>query len=112
LLGGVDLPALVGTAGPPGVGRGASAGRCRAEVGLVEPALQGPFARQGGPGVKVLQDHAQEPRSPTGVLAAQVQDFVAEGVGRGRAAAPAGGIVRGEVIAAVLQALAEAAHGA
>jgi hypothetical protein len=70
LLGGVDLPALVGPSGPRGIGLGSASGRCGAEVGLVEPALQGAFARHGGPGVSVLQAHAQEAGSPAGVLVA------------------------------------------
>ncbi len=97
LLGGVELPDLVDDrrARPPlrrrpacGSGRGVEA---------AQPALQRPLAGQGAFGEERPQLDADAARAPKRVLAAQVEDALAQQrmvVGPGRAAAVVAGLQR------------------
>jgi hypothetical protein len=73
LLGGVDLPGLVGLGGPAGGLGGAATGGCGTQVGTDERALQGAFAGEGPAGVPLGQDHPDQPGSPGGMLAPELR---------------------------------------
>jgi hypothetical protein len=85
----------------------------RTQTCLVEPALQGALGRQGRPGVVAFEEDADQPASPGGVLPAQGEGFVTQGVvalGAGATAAPVGG--RERVWPLVVEAPEETADGA
>jgi len=86
---------------------------------LLEPALQGPFAGDGLAGVAVVQDDAQKAGAPAGVLPAQVEGGLVQGVPRAFLLAgrrSVGGAQRLGVVGRVWAVAAEAAqqvtHGA
>jgi hypothetical protein len=80
---------------------------------LLEPALQGPFGRDGLAGVAVVQDDAQEAGAPAGVLPAQVEGGLVQGVPRAFLLAgrrSVGGTQRLGVVGRVLAVAAKAAQ--
>jgi hypothetical protein len=112
LLGGIDLPDLMGQAGPAEVGGGAAAGGGGTQARLAEPALEGALARDGGAGVVAAEQDAEQAGPPPGVVAAQGEGLLPEGLGGG--ARGGAGAVRGghRLRAVVLEAAQEVADGA
>jgi hypothetical protein len=69
LLGGVDLPGLVGPGGPAGGLGGAATRGCGTQVGADERALQGAFTGEDPVGISLGEDHPDQPSPPSGMLA-------------------------------------------
>jgi hypothetical protein len=70
LLGGIHLPDLMRPLGPAGIDGGPPGGG-RSQSGVEEPALQGAFGGRGAIGEAVAQHHADQSRSPGGMLGAE-----------------------------------------
>jgi hypothetical protein len=83
----------VGPLGPAGVGRGPAAARRGAQPGAAELALEGALRRELLAGGLPVQQHADQPGPPGGVLAAQAHGLV-QGLLGGRAAPRAAARVR------------------
>jgi hypothetical protein len=91
LLGGVDLPGLVGLGGAAGDRGGAATSGRGTQVGAAERTLQGAFAGEGPAGVPLGQDHPDQPGPPGGMVAPELRgdsDQVGIGPLRLVAAAP------------------------
>lgn len=83
LFGSIHLPALVRPSGAAAVAGRTAASGSRSQTGLVQPALQGAFARQRGAGVVTLEQDAEQSGSPAGVVAAPAEDLLAQGLASG-----------------------------
>jgi hypothetical protein len=104
----------MGLAGPLRVLRGGAAPLGgRPQTSLLKPALQGTLGRQVGSGVVATEEDANQSASPSGVLAAQGEGLVAQGVVGLGAAAPAGVVGRGEGVSSlVVEPLEQVSHRA
>jgi hypothetical protein len=71
LLGGIHLPDFMRPLGPAGIDGGLPPGGGRSKLGAEEPALQGAFGGRGPIGEAVAQHHADQARSPGGMLGAE-----------------------------------------
>jgi hypothetical protein len=68
LLGGIDLPDVVGLQRPVAVGGAAAAGAGGGQAGVLEPALQGADPGHDAAGVLALHHDAEQARAPGGML--------------------------------------------
>jgi hypothetical protein len=95
-LGGIDLPDLVGLLGASAIAGAAPAAWGGVELGAEEPALQGARGGDGGSGEAASEQDANQPGTPGGVIAPEVEGNVVKGrrgrglprVARGEGLAP------------------------
>jgi hypothetical protein len=103
----------MGLVGPRGGRSGSPPGRGVGQIGGAEPSADGLRAGPGDLGSLVGEHHADQFRSPGGMLAAHGQgglaDRVGMGMGRGRGRFIAGNQARGSPIAATFQQMANRA---
>jgi hypothetical protein len=78
------LPDLVGSRRSEQLGFGPPTHRGGGESGLLEPTLERPCRRQRGVGIEPLtrEHHADQSRSPGGVVATHLEDGLHQSVGR------------------------------
>jgi hypothetical protein len=112
LVGGIDLPDVMGPGGRLALRVGLAASRGGGLPGGLEPALQGAAGGEGLARMAVLQEQAEQAATPGGVLLVEEDGLVVRGVGR---RGPVGGVVAGAeglrpVAAAALQQVLDGAQ--
>jgi hypothetical protein len=107
VLGGVDLPGLMGRLGPRGGRPGPPPGRGVCQPGGPEPAADGLLTGPGELGLGLGEHHPDQLSPPGRMLAARGEDGLADrlgmGMGRGRGRAVVGPQPRLALVAATLQ---------